>query len=258
VFPTLRRIHRALGIKYRFDRSRHYVRRFGVRRAWSERRRLWTPGGAEQTLEVPGISHPVVVRAGTADASTFEHVFIWNDYDLRYPDGVETIIDAGANIGLSAVFFANRFPGATIVAIEPEAGNFALLQRNTASYANVVPLHAALWSEDTDLSLSNPDDRVDSYRFGAEGGTQVVRAFSVPSILDRFGMTRTDVLKIDIEGGEAAVFADRPFWVDRVGMFIVELHGEEAERAFHDATARLAGLRYRRGENHIVEVERSS
>ena len=255
VIATLRRLHRRLGIKYRIDRTRHYVRRFGLRRAFGERRRLWTRGGAESLVVVPGIAHPIVVRPGTADASTFEHVFVWNDYDLDYGDGVRSIVDAGANIGLSAVFFANRFPAATIVAIEPEAANFALLQRNAAPYPNVIPLHAALWSEDTVLSLSNPEDHVDSYRFGAEAGAQTVAAYGVPSILQRFGMERADILKVDIEGGETAVFANRPDWVDRVGVFVVELHGEEAERTFEAATAHLQAKRYRHGENHIVIVD---
>lgn len=34
------------------------------------------------------------------------------------------IVDAGANIGLAAVYFTNRFKDATIVSIEPEQSNF--------------------------------------------------------------------------------------------------------------------------------------
>jgi len=41
------------------------------------------------------------------------------------------IIDAGANIGAAAVYFALRMPSARIVAIEPP-DNFAVLERNTA------------------------------------------------------------------------------------------------------------------------------
>lgn len=251
----LRAIHRKLGIKYRFDRAVKYVRRFGVRGALKTKGRLWSKGGALEEVDVPGIPHPVAIRAGTADASTFEKMFVWNDYALDYPAHVKTVIDAGANIGLSAVFFANRFPDATIIAIEPESQNFELLQRNTAAYPRVIPLHAALWSEDTTLRLSNPNDRVDSFRFNPSTEGPAVSAFSVPSILSRFGLAVADVLKIDIEGGETAVFAASEGWIDRVRMFVVELHGDEAITTFAAATSRLHAKRYRRGENEIVIVE---
>jgi FkbM family methyltransferase len=251
----LRAIHRRLGLKYRVDRCINYVRRFGFRDALSTYHRLWSPGSVQE-ITVPGLSHRVAVRGGTADASTFEKMFVWNDYDLEYPANVTSIIDAGANTGLSAVFFANRFPAATIVAIEPQQENFQLLQRNTSCYPRIVPLRAALWSDDTVLTLTNPDDRVDSYRFAPEaGGDDPVQAFSVPSILERFGMATIDVLKIDIEGGETAVFSNANAWIDRVRMFIVELHGPDAEKVFAAASERLPARRYRRGENWIVLLD---
>jgi len=252
----LQRIHRRLGLKYRFDFCVRLVRHFGLRRAIPTYRQLWSRDGERRAIDIPALQHPVAVRSGTADASTLEKIFVWDEYDLAYPDSIRTIIDAGANIGLSAVFFATRFPDAKIVAVEPEANNFALLQQNASPYPQVTPLRAALWSEDTNLTLTNPSDRVDSYRFAASAGEHSVQAFSVPSLLDRFGMPAVDVLKIDIEGAESQVFAGNPAWVDRVRMFIVELHGDEARERFFTATAGLPARRYRRGENEIVIVDR--
>jgi FkbM family methyltransferase len=255
VLELLRSIHRKLGIKYRIDRCIRYVQRFGVRGAMATHRRIWSAGNGIETIAIPGLPHPVAVRAGTADASTLEKIFVWNGYDLDYPDDVRIVIDAGANIGLSAVFFATRFPQATIVAIEPEPGNQDLLRRNTAQYPQVIPLHAALWSEDTILGLSNPQDHVDSYRYTAEASHAQVQAFSVPSVLAKFGFAAADVMKIDIEGAEAAVFDGRPEWVGRVGMFIIELHGDDARRKFTEATAALPAVRYRHGEDEVVRVQ---
>lgn len=255
MIATFRRIHNALGLKYRVDHTLGWVRRFGILRAFAEHRRMNAGAAAPIEVSVPGIAHPVAVRAGTADVSTFEHIFVWNDYDLAYPPAVRTIIDAGANTGLASVYFANRFPDAKIISIEPEAANFALLQRNAAPYPNVMPLRAALWNEDALLGLSNPDARVDSYRFDAGSAQHKVEALSIPSIFRRFGMQRVDLLKIDIEGGEATVFAAEPTWVWHVGMFVIELHGPDAERAFTSATSSLPARRWRRGENHVVAVD---
>jgi FkbM family methyltransferase len=255
VIATLRRIHGTLGLKYRIDRMLGWARRFGIRRAFTEHRRMTAAQGAPIELSVPGVAHLIALRAGTADMSTFEHVFVWNDYELAYPPVVRTVIDAGANIGLASVFFANRFPGARIIAIEPEAANFALLERNVAPYPNIVPLRAALWSEDTLVGLSNPGVGVDSYRFDAVSALQKVEALSIPSLIDRFGMQRVDLLKVDIEGGETAIFKKSPEWVRQVGMFVIELHGTDAEMAFTSATSCLVARRWRRGENHVVAMD---
>jgi len=254
MLDVLRAIHRKLGIKYRLDRCIHYVRRFGVTGAIATHRRIWSKKNGLQEIAVPGLAHPVSLRCGTADASTFEKIFVWNDYDLDYPAGVKRVIDAGANIGLSAVYFATRFPEAKVVAIEPQSENYALLQRNTKHYPRVIPLHAALWSDDTTLGLSNPDDRVDSYQYSRDAAVETVPAFNMTSVLARFDMPRVDLLKIDIEGAEREVFAAKPDWVRRVGMFIIELHGSEAREAFVTATSPLDAIRYRHGEDEIVKV----
>lgn len=254
MIDAMRRFHSALGLKYRFDRVLGWARLFGVSRALAERRRMQERKGRLVEVDVPGMRHPVVLRAGTADVSTFEHIFVWNDYDLDYSKPIRAIIDAGGNIGLAAVFFANRFPDARIISIEPEAANFQLLQQNVAPYPNIVPLQAALWSEDAHLGLSNPDARVDSYRFDSVSSNHVVQAFSMPSLLARFGLDHIDVLKIDIEGGESVVFASERQWMRQIGMFVIELHGAQAEEAFACATASLRARRWRHGENHIVAV----
>ena len=255
MWNRLRSIHQALGIKYRFDRVVGYVRRFGVRPAFRTHRRIWTQHGGELNIFVPGLSHQVLIRAGTADASTFEKIFIWNDYNLEFPANVKSIVDAGANIGLSAVYFADRFPSATVIAIEPEPENFRLLEHNVAPYANIVPLRAALWGSDATLGLSNPGAPVDSFRYTQETADGAVRALSVPSILSSFGMNTVDVFKIDIEGAESDVFARLPAWVDRVGMFIVELHNPAARETFMQATASLNATRYKHGEDDVVLVK---
>jgi hypothetical protein len=76
----------------------------------------------------------------------------------------------------------------------------------------------------------------------------------MPSVLSRFDMPRVDLLKIDIEGAEREVFARKPDWVRRVGMFIIELHGADAREAFTAATSSLDAIRYRHGEDEIVKV----
>src|SRR5205085_1277133 len=64
-----------------------------------------------------GHSSPVWLRPGSTDLMTLREIFLARDYEESLPAATRArvVIDAGANIGLSAVFFAHRFPGARII-----------------------------------------------------------------------------------------------------------------------------------------------
>jgi hypothetical protein len=71
----------------------------------------------------------VFIRPGTTDQSVYQQIFESKDYDFELNDP-KFIIDAGAHIGLSSIFFANKYPSSTIIAIEPEPSNFTMLCKN--------------------------------------------------------------------------------------------------------------------------------
>ena len=77
------------------------------------------------------------LREGPTDRQVFEEVFVervYVPYLAMTPDPTRGgIVDLGANIGLSAVFLARAFPRAPMVAVEPDAGNFAVLLENLRS-----------------------------------------------------------------------------------------------------------------------------
>jgi FkbM family methyltransferase len=113
-----------------------------------------------------------------------------------------------------------------VVALEVDADNFALLERNTRPYPNIVAWHRGLWHGVTRMKIANPDARAWAYRGEeADGDPDSVAALGVADILDELGFPRADLLKIDIEGGELEVFTigvER--WIDRVDTIAVEVH----------------------------------
>ncbi|MBF0183459.1 MAG: FkbM family methyltransferase, partial [Magnetococcales bacterium] len=109
---------------------------------------------AVQTPHIP--DHPIWLRLHTTDISTYIQMFVNREYAMLLAKPPQVIIDAGANIGFSAIFFAQCYPEARILALEPAAANFALLERNTRPYPNITPLHRALWGSRTTLSLHDP------------------------------------------------------------------------------------------------------
>lgn len=167
----------------------------------------------------------------------FDQIFL--DREYRCLDGlssVRTIIDAGANVGYSSAYLLSKFSLARVVCIEPDQGNFALLQSNLAPFgARAELVLGALWSEPTMLSLdaSTADIGLEWGRQVCEGTEGTVRAFDIPTLMRDFSIDHLDLLKIDIEGAEQQVFSAPDLsWLDHVSNIVIELHGQVCERTF--------------------------
>jgi FkbM family methyltransferase len=213
----------------------------------------------ELTIKHPQLSKSVVVRTNSSDIETFGKVIAEREYYLPELRNVRTIIDAGANIGLASVFFAETFPGARIIALEPESSNFELLKRNTAPYPNIVCLKKALWRESGTITIVDPGDGNWGFRTSNDDLTNVKRVdqvdcMTVLDLMKQFDFPRIDLLKVDIEGSEKEVFADAVAWIGQVDTIVVELHDRfkrGCSKAFYDATVDFAH-EIHKGENVFV------
>ena len=219
-------------------------------------------------LVVPGSGSLVEVRPGSTDVDVFAAVFLAREYELSaLAAPIRVILDLGANIGLSSVFFAQQYPEARVVAVEPEAGNFRLLRRNAGDWPGIIPVQAAVWPEDTTLHLQTRD--ADGNKMGDWGFRTVVapvaeeakvEALSIPTLMRRHGIELIDILKVDIEGAEFELFGrGTEAWLPFTRCVIIKTHerfrpGTEAlvtERLNND----FEELR-RSGENRVF-VRRS-
>jgi FkbM family methyltransferase len=187
--------------------------------------------GASEPSEISGchksIIHPIIVRSHSSDVVVYEDVLLKRQYDVSLTFPPEIIVDAGANVGITSVYYANKYPQAKIYAIEPEPSNFELLVRNTAKYSAIVPIQAALWSGDGHVSL---DERDHNGRpggawsfFVSESKGKSVRAITVQTLMIENGLSVIDILKMDIEGAEKEVF-EKCDWLSTVRVLAIELH----------------------------------
>lgn len=181
----------------------------------------------EISAQPPGVRHPIRLRVRTSDVYTYEQVLLQGEYAFEFPFSPKTIIDAGANVGMASIYFACRFPEARIVAVEPEASNFAQLARNVQPYRMVTPVHAALWNRDDEISVCAPGHATGTSRkwgfVTQEGPGAKVRAITLPTLMKEMQMPSVDVLKMDIEGAEKEVLESCPD-VDQIRCLMVELH----------------------------------
>jgi FkbM family methyltransferase len=170
--------------------------------------------------------HPVYLRIDTSDFCAYRDVLIFKSksYDPGIPDfRPNTIVDAGAHIGMASILFALRYPKAKIIAIEPEPSNFAALIRNTAHYKTITPIQAALWREDGEVTLGASQAHPKGAFQIVENGRQRVRSITMDTVMRETGIESIDLLKVDIEGAEIEVFESCP-WIKNVRLIAIELH----------------------------------
>jgi FkbM family methyltransferase len=185
----------------------------------------------------------VALRHGSSDFAVFDQCLIRRQYrglaQLAKRSGLEinTILDAGANIGLASLYLARSFPNATVISVEAEAHNFEQLATTVKlnELRNVRPIHAAIWPSAGQLTVSE-GQRGGNWSFQVSSmpstnGGQVVRAVTVPQLLIDTQTGTLDVLKMDIEGAEADVLTTNKNdldWLKHCKALGIEIHEEDA------------------------------
>ena len=233
----------------RFRKLLRYIKLLGVARGarWAAIRvgNRYNLNSRTTTGKAPGTLHPVAMRVGgSSDPMVFEQIFIdaeLADLTLRV-DGARVIVDLGANVGYSSVFFLNAFPDAFVLAVEPDPRNAEICARNLGPYGDRARLvEAGVWNTPGRLVLSRG-----IFGDGKEWSTQVrlaqlnevanVDALDVWSLLQMCPEPIIDILKVDIEGSEAVLFGTgAEGWLKYVRNFCVEIHSIECAAIIEQA-----------------------
>ena len=121
-----------------------------------------------------------------------------------------TILEIGANLGTHTVFLAKAAgPSGTLHAFEPQRVIFQILCANVALNAltNVFTHHAAVGRESGMITVPRIDYTVTN-NFGGVSMENWREGERVPLLpVDSLGLTRCDLIKVDVEGMEGDVIA---------------------------------------------------
>jgi len=176
------------------------------------------------------------------DKGVIQQIFVNRDYDLarlaRFKDiaseyeriagagRTPLIVDCGANIGASPVWFARLFPNARVFALEPEEHNFEILQLNCRTYPSITCRKAAISCTDETVYVEDPGAGDWGFRTTSRpaAGKTPVPAYCIESIENQFPEAELLLVKVDIEGGEARLFESNLAWIERAMVIIIELH----------------------------------
>jgi FkbM family methyltransferase len=213
--------------------------------------RLGIPGVRRLNIQPPDLEYPVAVRMyPSSDDFVFDQIFVQHEYkavceavrDARF------IMDLGANVGYASALFASRYPSAQILCVEPDPGNYEQCAKNIAPYGHrIQALLGAVWARRSKLALAKGTG-CDAREWATQvvepsnSSTAQVEAWDMPGLLELSRQSEVDILKIDIEGSEAEVFAsDTGAWLQRVRNICIELHSERCREIFFNA---LRGYEY--------------
>jgi len=180
-------------------------------------------------VKVPFLANPVFLRKGTSDLATFDQVFLTGIYKLPVDFNPSVIIDCGANVGMASVYFANRYPKAKIISIEPDPSNFEVLQMNGKGYSNITLLKKAVWHTTGSLHIIDPGKGQYALQVSDQVNTShkivaTIEAVTLNDLLVDYNLESIDFIKIDIEGSERFVFSENAEWLSRTKALSVEIH----------------------------------
>ncbi|MCD9154526.1 FkbM family methyltransferase [Aeromicrobium duanguangcaii] len=202
---------------------------------------------------------PVRVTAPTFhDLRTINEVFCRGDYAVG-PD-VRVVVDVGANIGISALFFLTRNESSRVYCFEPSPINAPRLRAALAPFGD----RAAI----SETALS---DRDGVFEFNAEPvgrysglvapgyardlvNVVQVQTVNISDALDEILQVESfiDVLKIDTEGSEEAILRSiRPDLLPKIGEMFVEVNLDEPLFPDHfTQVSRPDGIAHFRAREH--------
>lgn len=159
------------------------------------------------------------------------------------------ILDAGANVGLSSLYFRAAFPDCNLVCLEIDDSNFTQLSRNLKPLGGVSLHKKALWKSDAWLNIGTDfrDKSECSYYVTESEQPTTLRGHSLAHFMDQSQWDKVDLLKIDIEGSERFLFETPELAHDllsRTDLIAIEIHDEFNVRPVINKYLEQEGFRY--------------
>jgi len=148
-------------------------------------------------------------------------IFLEETYRFNTDKKSPLILDCGANIGLSVIYFKRLYPKAMIIAFEADKdiANALTTNLNEFGYNDIEIIPKAVWKENTILSFKS-DGSVGGQIVDYIEGIQKVEAIRLKDYL----LHEIDFLKIDIEGVEYEVLKDCAENLKNVYHIFIEYH----------------------------------
>lgn len=157
---------------------------------------------------------------------------IWGEDIYYFDTGKENpfIIDIGAHIGVSILYFKSIYPNSKILAFEPNINSFNILKENILlnNLKDITAVNMAVWKSKGNLDFYIEDGSWSSNSSILKGGwttEEKQRKISVQTdTLNSYIDKTIDMLKIDTEGSELSILKYHRDILQRVQNICLEYH----------------------------------
>ena len=186
-------------------------------------------------LTIDGAAHDIRFPATGNMEQIVLQILSGQEYPtLRAPGwSPRTIVDIGANVGATAIFFALAFPEAQIRCFEPSVTTFRHLADNTAWLPQVRVEHLGLFDGVAELPLYGGTSQCAqaSVSLSVETREDVTETIRLVPARDAIGPVEGPaILKLDTEGCEVPVLRDLGDRLDAFDVVYVEWHSDRDRR----------------------------
>jgi FkbM family methyltransferase len=178
-----------------------------------------------------------------SDINVFKQIFENEEYKVIYEilnslgQNNYSMIDAGANIGLTTLYLSDKLANFKSILIEPDKNNFDQLIGNIGQndfFLDATCINKALSSSSKKMfSLANNfRDELDWSIRTLEDEFGTVESIDLYDLVNQFPETPIDLLKMDIEGGEFEIFSNDKdcTFLKHFKVVAIEIHDEVGDR----------------------------
>lgn len=176
-----------------------------------------------------------------SDYEVFKQIFNFREYDVvlkimdlnNYFPKKKIIIDAGANVGYTSIFFSKYLDTVKIFSVEPSSANLEIYKKNIELLETPEEFkiyHNAL-SEKSNSFFNierNFRDKRDWAMTTLEDQTGEIKGITIDEIIEENNLEYVTLLKIDIEGAERFIFKKNNSFcfLQKTQIIAIEIHDE--------------------------------
>jgi FkbM family methyltransferase len=177
-----------------------------------------------QEFEIKLNNWNLLIPDNASFLSSYKEIFLEKIYDFKIGSKIPNILDIGANIGLSTLYFKSLYPKAQITAFEADPNIFKYLGKNVHGngWNDVKLINKAIWYENTTLNFVC--DGSDAGHIGSSFDENQSIAVEAVDIVEVLSGEQFDFVKIDIEGAEEFVLPRCKDFLADVKLIFVEYH----------------------------------
>ncbi|MBK9398632.1 MAG: FkbM family methyltransferase [Saprospiraceae bacterium] len=179
-----------------------------------------------QPFELNFFGKKIKVPDSGSFLGVYQEMFVDEIYKFVSKNNSPLIIDCGSNIGLSVLYFKQKYPKAKIIAFEADPQICEILTHNINEFdLTDIDIHPkAIWTQDGFIEFQIEGGASGMITQDKSSHDNIIKIPSVrlKSLLEEFDVI--DFLKIDIEGAEYDVIKDCAGQLHKAQNIFIEYH----------------------------------